>query len=450
MDGWRLQLVLTRFSDQNIRDIFDEFIQYSPSTGIDGMNVSNYRKTLSTEAEEIEKRVLSGKYKFSIFKQKLISKGADSNPRIISIPTIRDKIVLKILANILFDSFKSDLNIALAQDVIRDIKSECKNFDSYLKIDVRKFFDSIVHVELEKRYWKRIRNRKVLNLLYSAVRTGTGLSNKTTTVNSIGVPQGLSISNFLAELYMYNFDNKLRSEKDIKYYRYVDDILIFYNKKITAPSTIFNIIKKELKSKLKLQIHELNENGSKSQHGDIKSFSYLGYQFKESEIVTARSASVQKLYNSLVSIFISYVRSQKRSDYRRRQSEGFLLWRLNLRVTGCIFEQKKRGWLFFFSEINDEKLLHQLDSYIEKLKRRFKIKLENKKYVKSYKELTCNIKKTTYIPNFDEYTLEQKKEVLSDYFSVNTNKPDEVIDFLFKKRLGKQVADLLVDIGSFS
>lgn len=443
--------MLTKFSHSNILDIFHEFIQYSPSTGIDGMSVGNYRQILSTEAGEIEKRILSGKYKFSIFKQKLISKGADSNPRIISIPTIRDKIVLKILANILFDSFKSDLNIALAQDVIRDIKKEYNKFDSYLKIDVRKFFDSIVHVELERRYWKRIRNRKILNLLHSAVRTGTGLSNKTTSANSIGVPQGLSISNFLSELYMLNFDNKLRSKKEIKYYRYVDDILIFYDKKVTNPYTLFNLINRDLKSKLKLQAHELNKKGSKTQQGDIRSFSYLGYQFKEYGVVTARPASVQKLYNSLVSIFISYDRSQKRSNFKNRQTKSFLLWRLNLRITGCIFEQKKRGWLFFFSEINDEKLLHQLDSYIEKLKKRFNINLVNKKYVKSYKELTRNIKDTTYIPNFDEYTLIQKKEVLSDYFSIDvSNKSDDAVDFLFKKRLGKQVVDLLVDIGSFS
>ncbi len=50
--------------------------------------------------------------------------------------------------------------------------------------------------------------------------------------NTKGVPQGLSLSNILANLYLRDFDNKMKTfEQDnssgvLAYHRYVDDILI--------------------------------------------------------------------------------------------------------------------------------------------------------------------------------------------------------------------------------
>jgi hypothetical protein len=44
--------------------------------------------------------------------------------------------------------------------------------------------------------------------------------------NTKGVPQGLAISNILAEISLGKFDNELSSDPNIWFKRYVDDILI--------------------------------------------------------------------------------------------------------------------------------------------------------------------------------------------------------------------------------
>ena len=55
---------------------------------------------------------------------------------------------------------------------------------------------------------------------------------ESTLQNIIGVPQGLSLSNILANLYMYDLDMKMKALSKVEangilgYYRYVDDILI--------------------------------------------------------------------------------------------------------------------------------------------------------------------------------------------------------------------------------
>lgn len=442
------------FSKNFIEQVFHDHIQYSPSSGIDGIKVHQYKNIIKTEASFISQKVISGDYKFSAYKQKLISKGATSLPRQISIPTIRDKIVLKILSILLIEKFKQDLNIELPQKVIRNIKKQTNNYDSFLKIDISAFYDNIKHKELSKRYWKRIRNDNLLLLLDKAVSTPTlPMGNKSLAKNEKGVPQGLSISNILAELYVTNIDRYFNRLPDIKYYRYVDDILILFNSHQVNGNDLYTNISQKFK-KIGLKTHELDRCRSKSYIGTLKSesFDYLGYQFNPNSKISVRSTTIQKLHASIVNLFVSYHASQNKYDKNKRQTIEFLTWRLNIRITGCIFENKKKGWLFFFSEINDEKTLHQLDYFIAKLCKRFDVQeIQPKKFVKAFKELSLNATKTTYIPNFDEYTIDTKVHILQKYFKVHTDLLTEhQIEFEFRKKIDKQVRDLLEDIQDLS
>jgi hypothetical protein len=95
--------------------------------------------------------------------------------------------------------------------------------------------------------------------------------------------------------------------------------------------------------------------------------------------------------------------------------------------------------------------LHTLDHYVGKLIKRFNVAIRPKKFVRAFKELSHRKYETSYIPNFDDYTLAQKKKVLTDYFKVNVGKLRKVeVEFEFNKRINKQVKDLLVDVQSFA
>lgn len=324
-----------------------------------------------------------------------------------------------------------------------------------MKIDISAFYDNIKHKELSKRYWKRIRNDHILLLLLDkAISTPTlPMGNKSLTKNEKGVPQGLSISNILAELYVTNIDRYFNTLPNIKYYRYVDDILILFNSCQFNSNELYNDISQRFK-KIGLNTHELDRCRSKSYVGKLKyeSFDYLGYQFNPNLEISVRSTTIQKLHASIVNLFVSYHASQNKYDKNKRQTLEFLTWRLNIRITGCIFENKKKGWLFFFSEINDEKTLHQLDYFIAKLCKRFDVQeIQPKKFVKAFKELSLNATKTTYIPNFDEYTIDAKEHILQKYFKVHTDLLAEYqIEFEFRKKIDKQVRDLLEDIQDMS
>lgn len=432
------------FSIDALKHTFSERIVYSRATGIDNLDQYAFRAQLDEQVCILNRKALSGCYAFSKYKLKLVSKGRNKIPREISIPTVRDRIALRALCDFLTEIYKETISFELPQNIVKNVKREltAARYDACIKLDVTNFYPSIRHDKLISRLGKKIRNPIIKNLITSAIRAPTVTASKKSDLPSmIGVPQGLAISNILAALYLANIDAKLSVISGIKYYRYVDDVLIF-----CRSSDAQEISQMTIRSfkKIGLKVHDPIKAPDKSSIGSISNgFDYLGYHFSDDK-VTARNGSVERLKESLVSIFTSY-------KYSKQKSEQFLLWRLNLRITGCIYENKCKGWLFFFSEINDEQLLHTLDHHVEKLKNRFGVDIKPKKFVRAFKEISHRKYETTYIPNFDTYNLDQMKAVLATSFGFSTDDlEDEEIEFEFKKRINRQIKDLQEDVGDFS
>jgi len=431
------------FSDENLKRIFVEHIVYSGATGIDNLDQYAFRRQLDEQITILSRKMLAGSYQFTKYKLKLVSKGRDKAPREISIPTVRDRIAMRAMCDFLTAVYNDVVKFNLPQKVIKKVKIDItsKAYTGVIKLDVTDFYPSIKHNELRSRLGKKIRSDDIKNMLFSAITSPTvSVSKSTDNPSERGVPQGLAISNILSAIYLVNIDKRFEAYPDIKYYRYVDDVVIFCD--FNDAETIAKDVRAQF-SRIGLKMYDPIKRPDKSTIERLgRRFDYLGYQFT-GNLISARTGSVDKLKSSIVSIFTSFKHS-------KLKSEEFLLWRLNLRITGCIFENKSKGWLFFFSEINDDALLHTLDHYIKKLIRRFNVNIAPKKFVRSFKELSHRKYETNYIPNFDNYDLAQKKKVLIDYFKVDVSKlKKNEIEFEFNKRINKQVKDLLVDVQNF-
>jgi len=436
---------IATFSENNLKKIYEENIVLSTATGIDNMSHKLFWKIIDEQIAIISRKAYDGTYRFTKYKLKLISKGRGKIPRDISIPTIRDRIALKALCNFLQSRFSSTLDFMLPQQVIKEVKHEVasKKYTAYIKLDVSNFYPSIKHAELSSRIKKRIKDKEILNLIESALTSPTVTRASSNDLeNECGVPQGLSISNVLAAIFLSNLDKRYKKLGDIKYYRYVDDVLILCSKEVS--NDIAQDIIKQFK-RIDLKIHCPIKVPEKSAIGKIgvDDFSYLGYRFS-GELVSARRASVEKLRDSILSIFTGY-------KYSKIKSEEFLEWRLNLRITGCVFTNKSKGWLFFFSEINDEPLLHELDYFVQKLCKRYSVTISPKKFVRSYFQIEHNKFESNYIPNFDTYNISQMSVVLTKYFKKSTKGMTDIeIEYNFKKRISRQVKDLETDIMGFN
>lgn len=239
------------FRQKYLKSISEDYVKHYTVSGFDKMNFSFFKKNEKYLIKEISDDLLYDKYKFTRYKEKLIVKNRYSLPRCISIPTIKDRIVLKMILSILEKYFYEIPKIKIPHEQIKTLKRELnkKTYDSYLKIDIKDFFNSINHEKLFKMLSKNIKTKKIIKLIQNAVENPTGNES----VNKKGVPQGISISNFLAHIYISNLDTLYMNQKNFFYLRYVDDIIILCNQNDSVD--ISNRIQKDLRD-LELSINE--------------------------------------------------------------------------------------------------------------------------------------------------------------------------------------------------
>ena len=428
------------FQEDSIKKLFLSSIKYNGAMGIDRVNSKSFENNIDNHISIILRKSLSGTYSFSQYKEKLISRGPFRYPRVISIPTIRDKLTLKALFQVLYSVYGNELPFLhrIVGDIIRSISED--TYDGVLRLDVKDFYPSIKHDLLMSQIRKRIRKKEILHLIENSISRKTvakPIANKRH-LNRIGVPQGLSISNILANVYMQPIDKKYNKWTSLRYFRYVDDILILCN--IKRIDQIKNSIINDCE-KIGLSLHE--DNSSKMCEGEICSgFNYLGYVFGDGSI-SVRKKSLDNLRESIIKIFTNY-------KYSDRKDEGILCWVLNTRITGCIFNETKYGWLFFFSQINDFQLLSSLDHFVRKQILKAGLdpsSLSLKRFTRAYHEITKNLNNTKYIPNYDNTSLQEKRRILRDIFDIKAYAMREnEIEYLFKKKLFRTVKELEKDL----
>lgn len=441
MSEWDLYRQL--FEKSSLEDIYTNHIIFSSATGIDKVSHDAFMKALGQQLEIVSTKAMVGKYKYTKYRLKLISKGRGKIPREISIPTIRDRVALKALCEFLNQTFVGDVSFDLPQNVVRAVKAalDSGKYSAFIKLDVEQFYPTIDHDVLMGRLKSKISKQEILDQIALSYSTPTVEKPSEGGKNEKGVPQGLSVSNILAAIYLAEVDTKFRA-RDFAYFRYVDDILILCARE--EAKKIADEVIGEFE-KIGLSIHKPDGTSEKSKIGVLAkgSFSYLGYRFEDGR-ATVRSESIERLRESLTAIFTAY-------KYSKKKDQKFLKWRLDLRISGCIFEKKRKGWLFFFSEIDDLNLLHELDHFVRGLCKRFDVEIKPKSFVRSYYQLKHHIYETRYIQNFDTYSVAQMKGVLEDVFDYKDldEKTDRQIVYYFKKKLTKQVKDLEEDLQDF-
>lgn len=284
------------FSKRNLRKIFSERIQKSAARGIDRIHPEGFGKELSKELDLICRKVHSNTYKFTSYKEKLVSKGANDSPRVLSIPTVRDRIVLRGICNLLARVFPKSV-AEIPQMKIDALQSALASdeYHEFVKIDLRKFYPSIPHDRLIHTLKRKIRKPAILNLIATAIETPTvpaQRGGKGANKNTVGVPQGLAISNLLAEIFLNRFDEQVNELPGIWYRRYVDDILILCP--LNSSKEIGNAVCDALKN-YGVHPHGLNEAGSKSKVGLLcDELEFLGYH-----ITTDSFPSAGQVFKSL-------------------------------------------------------------------------------------------------------------------------------------------------------
>jgi RNA-directed DNA polymerase len=349
------------------------------------------KKNRKSIARSITKSIVEGNYKPKETYQKSIKK-AEGTDRSIDVYQIPDSAISKLFYTSLlaknkhrFSSFsyayRNDRNVHFAiQDIWLDISRDSRSFIA--EFDFSDFFGSISHDFLRSQFKQNEfsvsdQERQIIDAFLKG--------------RDKGIPQGTSISLFLANIVCWQLDLGLERE-GVKFARYADDTIIWspdYDKICRAFAVINKFsLSTDIKINLKKSdgISLLTASGLPSEFNNTKTkIDFLGYSLSVKEI-SIKALSINKikkqisyiLYQNLIqplkgSTLKALIIPSNQSDPAlitammqiRRYLYGGLTTRqlldyINGRSSHIFF----KGIMSFYPLVNDEVQLKNLDGWI--------------------------------------------------------------------------------------
>lgn len=179
-----------------------------------------------------------------------------------------------------------------------------RKYRYFLKIDVRKYFDTIDHVQLKNRLRRLFKDKQVLSLFDKLIDSYTLLEDE-----AKGLPIGNLTSQYLANFYLSFVDHYVKEKLLISaYVRYMDDMVLWSNNKKDLMDKGKNLqyyMQEELKLNLKQFYLQTSNRG----------LPFLGYLIKDTKVKLQQKTKKRfiKKYNLYTNRLIKNKLSQE--DY---------------------------------------------------------------------------------------------------------------------------------------
>lgn len=247
-----------------------------------------------------------------------------------------------------------------------------------IRADIHHFYESILQQSLLERieaddYLTATTVRYLRKFFYEYNQLTNNQEHK-------GLPRGLSFSPELAEIYLHEFDKKVKSVNGLYFYkRYVDDIVLLVNPSKINVDDCWNAIQ-EIAEGLSLTLHNDNDKIVKVQlpiDGDKPfSFNYLGYQFRYSNGHTElllTEEKVKKYCKTIDCIFNAYTKVanyRTTDEHGKKHADGLLQFMHRIdALTGNGNLDSRRNFVktgLFYSNklLTDKSQLEVLDNYL--------------------------------------------------------------------------------------
>lgn len=276
--------------------------------------------------------------------------GIQRKKRTIIVPTFEEQIIHHMVVNVLKPiimrpmyehSYGSIPNrgATLGRKYIEKwIKHDHKNTRYCLKMDIRKYFDSIPHDVIIKRLTEQIHDKQFLDVLTEII-----------SVTNVGIPLGFYTSQWLANWYLTALDHYIKEDLCAKYYiRYMDDMVVFGSNKRKlhrmreSIAQFLNLIGLEMKSNW--QVFPI-----------ISRFlDFMGYRFYHNRVTLRRSILYKACRKS------NRLAKHKPSIYSLKQAMSYLGW-FSQSDTYNIFRKR------FNNNINIQYMKRRISTYDKRM-----------------------------------------------------------------------------------
>jgi RNA-directed DNA polymerase len=343
-------------SSANLNRAYKRVKENKGAPGVDGITVGQLRAHLIQHKEGLLKSLLEGSYEPQAVRKVMIPK-PDGGERQLGIPTAQDRWVQQAIAQILEEEFDHEFSESSfgfrpgrsAHDALKQAKGYVEEGHIYVvDMDLEKFFDRVNHDILMSRLAKKIGDKRLLKIIRRFLTAGIAMQNGVVVSRQEGTPQGGPLSPLLSNILLDEVDKELE-RRGHKFCRYADDQNIYVRSQ-RAGERVFESIKKFLETKLKLKV-----NLEKSAVAEVQERKFLGYQIQNNGDLRVAPKSLTR------------VKDKIRELTKRSQGNSFemVIERLNKMLP---------GWLNYFHLAKAKSLCRELDAWIRRRLRCYKLK----------------------------------------------------------------------------
>jgi len=335
--------------------------------GIDGVTFATIEESgVDSFLRQIRDELVTNTYRPMRARKKEIPKDG-GKVRVLSIPSIRDRVVQGALKLILEPIFEADFQPGsygyrpkrtAHQAVNRVAQAIVESKTRIIDIDLRAYFDNVQHYLLLEKVARRVQDDAVMHLL-KMMLAATGKK---------GVPQGGVISPLLSNVYLTEVDRMLEKAIEttrngkytyVQYARFADDLVILIDSNPRHDWLVKAVGKRLREEVAKLQV-EINEE--KSRIVDLAkggSFTFLGFEFRR---ILSRKGVWRPNYAPKLKKRTALL-GKLRDMFRRYASQpvGRVIERINPIL---------RGWVNYFAVGHSSRCFSFVKDWVEKKIRR--------------------------------------------------------------------------------
>lgn len=255
-------------------------------------------------------------------KPKEIYDGIQRKKRTIIVPTFYEQVVHHMIVNILkpimmkgmyehsYGSVPGRGGHKGAKTIRKWISHGGKKCKYVLKMDIRKYFDSIPHDILLEKFRNLIHDARFMSVIEEVI-----------SVTDKGIPLGFYLSQWIANWYLQGLDHYIKEELHADYYmRYMDDMIVFGGNK-RALHAIRVKVAEYLEKNLGLEMKDDWQIFRFEYNGRFRFLDYMGFRFYRNR-VTLRKSIMLKASRKARKISAK----EKPTIYDIRQMLSYLGW----------------------------------------------------------------------------------------------------------------------------
>lgn len=277
-----------------------------------------YEERKKFEIAEVYKKVINGKHPVTL--REVEAKGKEAY----AVSDMPSLMISKFVAIEIKNQYH--LRPANRDEIVEELRVLLDNPmpKILIRTDIHHFYESVPQTKMIEKlesddYLSVVSIRYLRKFFYEYNRL-------TDNHKQIGLPRGLSFSPALAEIYLQEFDRKVRNIGGVYFYkRYVDDIVLLANPNKVKIKDCWSTVKK-ISESLGLDVHEGDDKVVLAILGkDIEApvrFNYLGYQFRYGNGRTQLLLTKEKVARYFKTIDCVLKAYAKVANYRTKDEQG--------------------------------------------------------------------------------------------------------------------------------